>query len=521
MPALDKLIPDAARRERLLRAAQLPHGIVAVNGGVRSGKTTTLFALADALAASGTHVTVMASDPHAFKPDNIAHWEFQIVENSPKAWRAAMQAALARGVAVPYMIDQQNAAAVVASAAEGGRVLTQIDTPFVGIDVAYSLDNMGVSGGEMLATFACIVSQALVPRLCGQCGAKRRVPAEDAALIYPGAIEAMELWDESDCPACQPGAKRPLEPLHEILAIDEDSRPILREYLDKSVVRRPLRGGHFTMQESARELVRQGLMGLRTYKREIFHNPNLRLNHQWEQESERAARMQVESQHKTEFLANMSHELRTPLNAIIGFSEALLERMFGELNEKQAEYLKDIHSSGKHLLALINDILDLSKIEAGHMELERTRFDLKGALETALALLRERALRHGIGLVLNADGALGEIDADERKLKQVLLNLLSNAVKFTPDGGRIELAARRLDGQVHISVRDSGIGISTEDQARLFREFQQVGTDSARKAEGTGLGLALTKQLVELHGGRITVRSAPGEGSTFTVTLPA
>jgi signal transduction histidine kinase len=216
----------------------------------------------------------------------------------------------------------------------------------------------------------------------------------------------------------------------------------------------------------------------------------------------------------------MSHELRTPLNAIIGFSEVLSEKMFGELNEKQADYLKDIHESGKHLLSLINDILDLSKIEAGRMELDLASFHLPTAISNAMTLVRERAQRHGIKLGLDVDARLGDFNADERKVKQILLNLLSNAVKFTPEGGRVDVSAKMDTDKVAIAVRDTGVGIAPEDQAALFEEFKQVGKDSTRKAEGTGLGLALTKRFVELHGGEIRVDSAPGKGSTFTVTLP-
>ncbi len=229
--------------------------------------------------------------------------------------------------------------------------------------------------------------------------------------------------------------------------------------------------------------------------------------------------MALSSKYKSEFLANMSHELRTPLNAIIGFSEVLLERMFGDLNDKQAEYLGDILTSGQHLLSLINDILDLSKVEAGQMELELGEFSLQQALENGLTMLKERASRHGITLNLELDPDLDVIEADERKVKQVVFNLLSNAVKFTPDGGHVAVMARRTDDELQIAVRDTGIGIAPEDQARIFEEFRQVGQGSA-KAEGTGLGLALTRRLVELHGGRLWVESEPGVGSTFTLTLP-
>ena len=244
---------------------------------------------------------------------------------------------------------------------------------------------------------------------------------------------------------------------------------------------------------------------------------NARLFHEIEDKSRQ---LEAASRHKSEFLANMSHELRTPLNAILGFSEVLAERMFGEVNEKQAEYLQDILSSGRHLLSLINDILDLSKVEAGRLELELGRFHLPTALDNALTLVRERATRHGITLTQTVDERVGDIVADERKVKQILLNLLSNAVKFTPEGGRVGLTATAADGVITIAVSDTGVGIAPEDQAAIFEEFRQVGRDDARKQEGTGLGLTLAKKFVELHGGRIWVQSQVGQGSTFSFTLP-
>jgi len=235
--------------------------------------------------------------------------------------------------------------------------------------------------------------------------------------------------------------------------------------------------------------------------------------------ADKSAQLEAASRHKSEFLANMSHELRTPLNAIIGFSEVLTERMFGELNEKQDEYLKDIHASGQHLLSLINDILDLSKIEAGRMELEVTDFDLPSAIDNALILVRERATRRGITLGHSVDERLGTIRGDERKVKQVLLNLLSNALKFTPEGGRIDVRAGVHDEVAEIAVADTGVGIAPEDQEAVFEEFRQVGT-ADKKVEGTGLGLALSRKFIELHGGRIWVESEVGKGSTFRFTLP-
>jgi signal transduction histidine kinase len=230
--------------------------------------------------------------------------------------------------------------------------------------------------------------------------------------------------------------------------------------------------------------------------------------------------LETANRHKSEFLANMSHELRTPLNAVIGFSDVLLEHTFGELNAKQEQYITIILGSGRHLLSLINDILDLSKIEAGRMELELGEFDLPLAIDNAVTLVRDRAANHGLALAIDVEPELGTFVGDERKLKQILLNLLSNAVKFTPDGGRIGVRAVRTDGTVEVSVSDTGIGIAPEDQEAVFEEFRQVGTDSVRKREGTGLGLALTRKFIELHGGTIRVESELGKGSTFTFTLP-
>ncbi len=226
------------------------------------------------------------------------------------------------------------------------------------------------------------------------------------------------------------------------------------------------------------------------------------------------------NKHKSEFLANMSHELRTPLNAIIGFSEVLSEKMFGDVNEKQLEYLLDIHTSGHHLLSLINDILDLAKIEAGRMELDLASVDLAMLLDNCTTLVRERASRQGLTLALDVEAGLGEWVVDVRKLKQIVINLLSNAVKFTPAGGRVTLRARTLEHAVEIAVIDTGLGIAADQQALVFEEFRQAGGDYLRKSEGSGLGLSLAKRFVELHGGSIRIESEPGRGSTFAVVLP-
>ena len=230
--------------------------------------------------------------------------------------------------------------------------------------------------------------------------------------------------------------------------------------------------------------------------------------------------VEAATRHKSEFLANMSHELRTPLNAIIGFSDVLVERMFGEINPKQSEYLGDIRASGQHLLSLINDILDLSKVEAGRMELQLARFSLADALQSVVMMLRERAAERGIALRTEIDPEIGQVEADERKVKQIVLNLLTNAVKFTPAGGRIDLRATRAGGGVAVAITDTGVGIAPVDQAQVFEEFAQARTGATGEQEGTGLGLTLSRKFVELHGGTILVSSALGTGSTFTFTLP-
>ncbi len=260
---------------------------------------------------------------------------------------------------------------------------------------------------------------------------------------------------------------------------------------------------------------------------------------------------------KSDFLANMSHELRTPLNAIIGFSQIMADGMAGPLNDKQKEYLGDVISSGRHLLSLINDILDLSKVEAGKMELELSEFNLKELIDGSLVMFKEKAMKHDIKLNAEIDKGIDAVVADERKIKQVLFNLINNAMKFTPDGGSVTVKARRTreegremreegrgmmdDGgrmrdekasvvlasevsgrpsSLEISVEDTGIGISPEDQKRLFQPFQQLETVLTKKVSGTGLGLNLCKKFVELHGGKIWVESEVGKGSKFKFVIP-
>jgi signal transduction histidine kinase len=263
------------------------------------------------------------------------------------------------------------------------------------------------------------------------------------------------------------------------------------------------------------------------------------------QESKESA--EAANQAKSEFLANMSHELRTPLNHIIGFTELLVDKNFGDLNEVQEEYLNDVLESSRHLLSLINDILDLSKVEAGKLELEPSNVDVRAVLENGLTMVKEKSIRHGIQIQLstNFDSTSRAIWADERKIKQIIYNLLSNAVKFTPDGGEIRLAAdlaesSRLKAQgksgsfqlsasdldlhrdcVQLSVKDTGIGLKKEDLVRIFNPFEQVDGSVNRRYQGAGLGLSLTKRLVELHGGQIWAESeGEGKGSTFYFTIP-
>jgi len=268
------------------------------------------------------------------------------------------------------------------------------------------------------------------------------------------------------------------------------------------------------------------------------------------------------SRAKTDFLANMSHELRTPLNAILGFADILQMGMAGQVTDKQKGLLNDIYTSGNHLLELITDILDLSKVEAGKMELEPGTFSLKELFDASIIMFKEKALKHGISATAEIADAITSITADKRKLKQVIVNLLSNAFKFTPDGGSVRVSARRVRSDefgvgssesqsiyselitqnselpegtvtelrtknselntdlVEISVEDTGIGISSEDQQRLFQPFQQIETSLTRKFAGTGLGLSLCRRFVELHGGRIWVESEEGKGSRFVFVIP-
>lgn len=278
---------------------------------------------------------------------------------------------------------------------------------------------------------------------------------------------------------------------------------------------------------------------------EEFQTLNEELQAQQVEISEANKKLETASKTKSDFLANMSHELRTPLNSVIGFSEILNDELFGPLNERQGDYVRNILTSGRHLLSLINDILDLSKVESGMMSLERSRFPLKQALASSLTMFKEKALKHSLELTLELPPEADiTIEADERKLKQIMFNLLSNAVKFTPDGGSVRACARIVQGSryedrgsqenverqtanvepdrnfIEISVEDTGIGIKAADLPSLFQEFTQLESAYTKEHEGTGLGLALARRLVELHGGEIWVASEFGRGSRFSFTIP-
>ena len=223
---------------------------------------------------------------------------------------------------------------------------------------------------------------------------------------------------------------------------------------------------------------------------------------------------------KDEFLANMSHELRTPLNSVLGLADALMEGVYGDVDDQQKQILGTMRDSGRHLLELINDILDLSKIEAGRLELDYRSISVSEVCQASLRMVRPMAISKRVGTWMRTDPKLGVVVADERRLKQMLVNLLSNAVKFTPSGGTAGVEAWSQGSEVYFSVTDTGIGIEAPDLRRIFEPFTQIDSSLSRQHEGTGLGLALVRRLAQLHGGRVEVDSEPGRGSRFTIVLP-
>lgn len=296
----------------------------------------------------------------------------------------------------------------------------------------------------------------------------------------------------------------------------------------------------------------EAITSVQTYKGAVFvtlssililylvwrsHRENQRFRNELEEKiQERTERLEeakamaeAANRAKSEFLANMSHELRTPLNAIIGFSEALSEGLYGPLNEKQKEYLKDIERSGIRLLNTINDIIDVSRIEAGAVTLENAEFSLKELLFSSEAIFGEKAKMHNIEMTYSLEEGLDIIKGDQRKLKQILVNLISNSIKFTPDGGKVNVIAKRAVNKygdkvdadfIEISVEDTGIGIDEKDVPKLFQAFQQLESPYQKRYEGTGLGLFLIKRLIEMMGGKIWVQSEKGRGSKFTFVIP-
>jgi len=243
---------------------------------------------------------------------------------------------------------------------------------------------------------------------------------------------------------------------------------------------------------------------------------NARLFHEIEDKSHQLA---VASQHKSQFLANMSHELRTPLNAILGYTELVLDNIYGDTPAKMRGVLERVQSNGKHLLGLINDVLDLSKIEAGQLTLSLSDYSLKNVIQTVFSAIEPLASEKKIALKVDVSQELPLGRGDERRLTQVLLNLVGNAIKFT-DIGEVSIKGSSANGSFNVAVRDTGPGISTADQAKLFQEFQQADNSITKKKGGTGLGLAISRRIIEMHGGHIWVESSPGHGSTFAFTLP-
>jgi signal transduction histidine kinase len=239
----------------------------------------------------------------------------------------------------------------------------------------------------------------------------------------------------------------------------------------------------------------------------------------FQQIEEKSRQLQLTSEHKSQFLANMSHELRTPLNAILGYTELLVDGIYGDLPDRPRGVLDRVQENGRNLLALINDVLDLSKIEAGQLTLNIEAFQIAPLVRTVVDALQPLARGKGLSLIATIAGDVPVGYGDARRLQQVLINLVGNAIKFT-DAGEVELSVCEIGGRFDVAVRDTGPGIAPEDQAKIFTEFQQVDNSSTRQKGGTGLGLAISRQIVNMHGGHLSVASALGQGSTFHIDIP-
>jgi len=504
------------------RLSESSPGVVLGAGQAGSGKVTTLLALAQHMARGGA-VTILTDRPDSSAPHRPLRdaWREIEVEPTEQAWTSAFQSAEVMNAALVVVIPLgRDSAPAVMAAGNRQWVLASVDTALIGLDVAYALHGMGVDNETFIDRVRCVWSQFLVARLCADCAVPARLSPADMDYLFPTAPLLHDPRKEVGCAACEGRGTLNREAVCDVLLVAPSTRAAVRAALLEGAPLRLPAESHVTAQEHARRLLARGTIGIETYRGEIRRNPLLRSQNMIEREQSRAFKLDVASRHKSEFLANMSHELRTPLNAIIGFSEVMESGMAGPMSDKQKEFVADIRDSGKHLLSLINDILDLAKVEAGKMELDLKRFDVRMAIDNAMTLVRGRADRHGIRLEAAVSPDVTEYDGDERKFKQILLNLLTNAIKFTPENGLVRLAAARASDGYAFSVTDTGIGIAAEDHGKVFEEFKQVGTDYARKAEGTGLGLTLTKRLVELHGGRIKLESELGKGSIFTFNLP-
>jgi signal transduction histidine kinase len=493
---------------------------------------------AAAVAALGGASRLAADDPLGggvrlvgIAPASTNGWRVLAVR-SPAALEAELDGSLAEQRAIRLGLIALLLGGAVLLGRTGSRALRQRSALAATLEqqtaVAEVLSTTLASGGELR-----LVLDAVVQRATQLCGA-------DVAYIY--RVEGPEAYRMLAMHGAEPNTKELLP----FFDTTERGATIGRALIDRATVHIPDIEKDAEYKEEfgtqrtqlAVPLMRGGVpigvLGLWRYQARPFTADQIRLVETFADQAaiaienvrlfneiqDKSKALAAASRHKSEFLANMSHELRTPLNAIIGFSDVLEQRLFGELNERQADYTHDIASSGRHLLDLVNEILDLSKVEAGRMELEPSAFAPGETIRASLAFIRERAVVHRIELTSDVPADLAVVTADERKIRQVLLNLLSNAVKFTPDGGTIAVTAREADGELRIAVHDSGIGIAPEDQAKVFDEFQQVGKSSDRSREGTGLGLTLAKRFIELHGGRIWIESEVGKGTTFTFAIP-